>query len=172
MLTRSLCLAISAVACAIAQDPQPPLQPRQSAIFVPAPHAPRTPTDFWHTFFVEVAALKNDNKDTRDTTLQDAMGLNDQEAQVLSTIAADCLAQQTALDAEQRALTFDSRLENIRTGEMGKELSAKLEKNEARRRDLIPAHVRALRQNLPAERFQIIDAYVSEKAGKGLYFPK
>lgn len=96
-------------------------------------------------------------------TFQEAAGLTDQEAQVLSALAADCEAKTGPLHGAVGSLVFESRLQSAESGEVSGWLTQRLKDLDDRRDQIVLDHVRQLKAAFGDSRFQTLDAYVRSR---------
>ena len=134
--------------------------------------------DLYQGFFRQVFALKSigdhptarlangDIVPMKVPTLQEAIGLTDEEVGHLNTTAADCLSQLSALDRTSSALIFESRLQSADTGKISDALALEMKNLEARRNKLVVDHVLDLKTALPPAAFEKLDAYVRAPAAE------
>jgi|SRR5579883_767857 hypothetical protein len=161
MLRCLCCIALCVTGYAIAQE-------APKAIFAaPIRTSPVPPESFWYSFFSQTATL-----DEPEHKLQETLGLTGHEAERIYAIAKDCVTRHDLLEDELHRLTLDSRLEVIRSGDAGDELTARLKANEDRRRAVVPDHIRDLRRAVDPRRFQLIESFVLQARQGDAYFPK
>jgi hypothetical protein len=112
-----------------------------------------------------VVLLNGQPTDVRQYTLQDAIGLTDQESRVLKTIASGCEAKIRASDDAAGPLIFAARLRLIES-ENDAQAVQQLKEFGDEQRQIVLAHVQQLKASLEASRFNVLDAFV--RSGKQL----
>ncbi len=93
-------------------------------------------------------------------SVQDVFGISRDEAQLLIATARDCGAGDRALQEQKAALVFQSRLDFIETGKHSDNLDEQMKNVDAQHDQMILAHVRELKEKLPAAAFDKIVGYV------------
>jgi hypothetical protein len=104
-------------------------------------------------------------------TVQEAVGLTDQETQVLNTFATDCEAKISRIDETVRTLTFEARLRSMESEGASELLVQRLRDLDKQRDDIVRDQIRQLETELGASRFEVLDAYVRSKKSPASFFP-
>jgi hypothetical protein len=106
----------------------------------------------------------------RQPTMQETLGLTENEAQILSALAADCELKSRPLDAAVRLSTFEARLRSIESE--GASTSVAQQKNLDRQRDeMVQQYIQQLKVEFGDSRFEALDAYVRSKRAASSFFP-
>ena len=134
------------------------------------------PTSF-ERFFQQVTHLKNVSgpvllngqpSQLTQPTPQNAIGLTDEESQVLNAIASDCEAKIRSLDASVRSSIFEARLQRIESEDVP--LAVRQLKNyRDERAQIVLTHIQQLRVTLGDSRFKMLDTYVRSNVNS--FFP-
>ena len=132
--------------------------------------------DLYQDFFRQVFALKSagdhptarlangDIVPMKVPTLQEVLGLTDEEVERLNTTAADCLSKLNVLNRASASLIFESRLETADNGKISNALALEMKNLDDRRNTLVLDHVQELKTALPPASFEKVDAYVRAPA--------
>ena len=106
--------------------------------------------------------LNGQPANVRPYTLQDAIGLTDQEARVLNAVASGCEASIRSSDDAARPLIFAARLRLIESENA--QAVQQLKEFDDERRQIVLAHVQQLKAAFGDSRFNALDAFV--RSGK------
>jgi hypothetical protein len=102
-------------------------------------------------FFRQVMALKSASSPIllngeattlKHLTVQEAVGLTDQETQVLNTFATDCEAKISRIDETVRTLTFEARLRSMESEGASELLVQRLRDLDKQRDDIVRDQIR------------------------------
>ena len=149
--------------------------------FCPAPCQTGLPDRaVYRSFFMQVAQLKQapgpvlingQASGLRQPTIQETLGLTENEAQILSALAADCELKSRTLDGAVRLSTFEARLSSIES-EGASTAAAQQRKNLERQRDeIVQDHIQQLKVEFGDSRFEALDAYVRSRRAGSSFFP-
>lgn len=128
-------------------------------------------------FFNDVAALRHPTSPIllngqlshfRSTSLQEALGVSDREADILSAIAVKLQEDLREFGRTARAGTFSARLDSISGDSDSKKQLLVLQ---LKRNGIISSAIETLKRDLGPNRFDTIDRFVLEGVAAGSYFP-
>jgi hypothetical protein len=132
------------------------------------------------SFFREVAWLKQApdpvlvNGQTsilRRPTIQEALGLTEEEAQMLNALAADCELKSRKFDDGIRRSTLEARLLAI-ASEGASERRPQQRKNlDSQRDEMVQDHIQKLKAEFGDSRFEALDAFIRSKKTGSSFFP-
>jgi hypothetical protein len=131
---------------------------------------PPDPTAPYESFFRRVAQLKNasgpvllngQSSTLTQPSAQDALGLTDEEAQILGGIAADCEAKVSAFDTAVRSVVFGFRLRLVESE--SPRATQQLKELERERSQIVLRHVQRLRSSFGDSRFKLLDEFVRSR---------
>jgi hypothetical protein len=132
------------------------------------------------SFFEQVVRLKSgepvllNGQDTGLTlqSVQQTIGLTDDETAILQTLAVACATKSRSFDGAARSGTFELRLQLIGADEPTQvRLRQALKDIEERRYRIVRACVDDLRIQLGEQRFEVVQAYISSRKNSGIFFP-
>ena len=130
-------------------------------------------------FFREVAQLKNlsgpvllngQPSKLPPPTAQNAIGLTDEESQILNAVASDCEAKIHLFDGSVRSLIFEARLQLIEADNAALPIQQLQDLHRERNRILL-THIQQLRTAFGDSRFKMLDAYVRSRKPGDSFFP-
>jgi len=104
-------------------------------------------------------------------SVQDTLGVTDQEAQSVLTASAGCEQELGSLADSARALVFESRLLAANEEKPSEDIANRLKELDTKRTQIILSHLQRMKDLLGAERFKIVDNYIHTHAGNGGFFP-
>ena len=110
-----------------------------------------------------VVSINGQPTDLRQYKLQDAIGLTDQEARVLSTVASSCGAKISSFYDAAKRLIFEARLRLVES-ESDPQATQQLKELDDEHRQIVLAHVQQLKAAFGDSRFNGLDAFV--RSGK------
>jgi hypothetical protein len=159
----------------------------QSGVEPPSPiHAQ---TERYEAFFRQVAELRNvsgpvtlingkpveSNGRLVEITLpkaQEAIGLTDQEANVLNAIASDCEASIREYDVSVRPLVFETRLQALASEDAPSAAAAQLLMDlDNQRNQIVLDHVRRVKAAFGDLRFLVLDEWVRSRKQANFFPP-
>jgi hypothetical protein len=104
-------------------------------------------------------------------TIQEYIGLNDPETQILNEVAADCEAKIRPIDESVRSATFEARLHSIQSEGSSEWLAQRLSGLNNQLDRIVRDQVQQLKHDLGDSRFEILDKYVRSKKDEKSFFP-
>jgi hypothetical protein len=119
----------------------------------------------------EPSTLNGDSTDLVPQSIQDAMGITDEEAKAVVDEATACDEEINALEASAHALVFESRLRAANDEKPSNAIANQLREIEARRAGIIMNHVERLKASLDAARFKVIEDFIRSRQNDGVFFP-
>ena len=136
----------------------------------------------YRSFFRQVAQLKQVSDPVlingqasglRQPTIQETLGLTENEAQIVIALAVDCELKSRSLDGALRLSTFEARLSSISIESEGASTAiAQQRKNLERQLDeIVQDHIQQLKVELGDSRFEALDAYVRSRRIGSNFFP-
>jgi hypothetical protein len=108
------------------------------------------------------------------STVRNAIGLTEQESQVLNAIASDCNAKVDSFDAAMDRMVFDGRLRLIDSETSPADAARarrQLKVMDGQRRQIALAHIQQLRAAFGELRFDVLDAWVRSRQQADSFFP-
>jgi len=128
---------------------------------------PASEASVFESFFSEVAQRKNASWPTapngqstgvKETTIQEAAGLTEREASILTEVAMDLEARMRSVNIG--SAIFEARLRSVESGQSSEELERQLLRDmEERSRQMVMEHVQQLRTAFGDARFQTLYGY-------------
>ena len=112
-----------------------------------------------------VVSINGQPTDLRQYKLQDAIGLTDQEARVLSTVASDCGAKVRSFYDAAGPSIFDARVRLVES-KSDPQATQQLKELDDEHQQIVLAHVQQLKAAFGDSRFNTLDAFV--RSGKQL----
>jgi hypothetical protein len=119
----------------------------------------------------EPSTLNGEPTDLVPQSLQDAMGITDQEAKAVVDAATGCDEEINALEASAHALVFEARLRAANEEKPSDAIANRLRELEARRVGIIMSRVEHLKGALNAGRFRIVEDFIRSRQNDGVFFP-
>jgi hypothetical protein len=119
----------------------------------------------------EPSTLNGEPTDLAPQSIQDAMGITDQEAKAVVEAATGCEEEINALEASAHALVFEARLRAANDEKPSDAIANRLRELEARRVGIIVSHVERLKASLDAARFKVIEDFIRSRQNDGAFFP-
>jgi hypothetical protein len=92
--------------------------------------------------------------------IQDVIGINDADVEVLNAAADDCVSKIASLIQDARPLIFESRLQSAESGKISDAVTQKLKDLDERHNHIVVEHVQGLKAALPDSSFEKLDGYV------------
>jgi hypothetical protein len=134
----------------------------------------------YQSFFRQVAQLKQASGPVlingqpsalRQPTIQETLGLTENEAQILSAIAADYELKSRSLDGAVRLSTFEARLSSIESEEASTAVEQRRQNLERQLDEIVQDHIQQLRVEFGESRFEALDGYVRSRRAGSNFFP-
>lgn len=119
----------------------------------------------------DVSTLNGEPTDLIQPSIQEAMGITDREAQALIDEASVCEGEIDALEANARALVFESRLRAANDDQPSDALAQQMRELEVRRVRIVMSHVERLKGAMDAGRFKAVEDYIRSRRNSGSFFP-
>ena len=134
----------------------------------------------YRSFFMQVAQLNEapgpvlingQVSGLRQPTIRETLGLTENEAQILSAIAADYELKIRALDGALRLSTFEARLSSIESEGASTAVQQRRKNLERQRDEIVQDHIQQLKVEFGESRFEALDAYVRSRRAGSNFFP-
>ena len=132
------------------------------------------------SFFRQVAQLKQVSgpvlvngqvSGLRRPTIQEALGLTEEEAQTLNALAADCEMKSRRFDDAVHRSTLEARLLAI-ASEGASEKPTQQRKNlDSQYDEMVQDHIKQLKAEFGDSRFESLDAFIRSKKTGSSFFP-
>jgi hypothetical protein len=134
----------------------------------------------YRSFFRQVAQLKQVSgpvlingqaSGLKQPTIQETLSLTENEAQILSGLAADFELKSRTLDGAVRLSTFEARLRSIESEGASTAVEQQRKNLERQRDEIVQDHIQQLKVEFGDSRFEALDAYVRSRRAGSSFFP-
>ena len=122
------------------------------------------------SFFRQVAGLKQVSG-LRQPTLQGAIGLTEQEVQILNGLAADCELKSRPFANAVGLLTFEARLRAVESEDGSAWLAQQRKHLDSQRDEMVRQYIQQLKVEFGDSRFEVLDAYIRSRKADTNFFP-
>jgi hypothetical protein len=104
-------------------------------------------------------------------TIQEALSLTEEEAQILNALAADCELKSRKFDDGTRRSTLDARLLAIASEGASEKPSQQRKNLDIQRDEMVQDHIQQLKAEFGDSRFEALDAYIRSRRAGSRFFP-
>ena len=118
-----------------------------------------------------VVTINNQPTTLVQTSVKDALGLTDTEAESLFAIASDCETKIKALDASSRSLVFEARVNLEGSDKSKSKARGQLDDLSQKRQEIVSKLLHELRSVLGDQRFEAVKTHVLSHAQDPSFFP-
>ena len=122
------------------------------------------------SFFRQVAGLKQVSG-LRQPTPQEALGVCEQEAQILSAVAADCELKSRPFANAVGLLTFEARLRAVESEDGSAWLAQQRKHLDSQRDQMVQDHIQQLKVEFGDSRFEALDTFIRSRKADTNFFP-